>query len=128
MKGEYRGSCHCGRIAFVFRGDTSRVFDCNCSMCRRKGALYAGARESDLTIVNGGDAFQRYHFLTKTAVHAFCPNCGVHPFARPRIDPQNWAINVRCLDDVDLSAIDIVPFDGANWDQAARALLTPPGR
>ena len=35
----YKGSCHCGRIAFAVDGDFDRVIDCNCSHCSRKGYL-----------------------------------------------------------------------------------------
>jgi len=37
----YTGSCHCGAIRFSFTGpDTiDRGLRCNCSICRRKGAL-----------------------------------------------------------------------------------------
>jgi hypothetical protein len=62
-----------------------------------------------------------YEFNTKTAKHYFCSHCGVHPFIRPRIDPRGWAVNVRCIDGVDLSTIEVRPFDGANWEVAAKA-------
>jgi hypothetical protein len=29
--------------------------------------------------------------------------------------------NVRCVDGVDLSSIEVRPFDGANWEVAAKA-------
>jgi len=50
----------------------------------------------------------------------------VHPFSRPRLDPSRWAFNVRCIDGVDLSSIEIRPFDGANWEVAAKAYLERP--
>jgi hypothetical protein len=36
----------------------------------------------------------------------------------PRSDPDKIDINVRCLDDVDLSSIAVQPFDGRNWEEA----------
>jgi hypothetical protein len=35
----HKGSCHCGRIAFEVEGNVSRVMECNCSYCSRKGYL-----------------------------------------------------------------------------------------
>ncbi|MBX4144838.1 GFA family protein, partial [Ralstonia pickettii] len=35
----YRGSCHCGDVKFEAEGDLQGVMACNCSICRRKGAL-----------------------------------------------------------------------------------------
>ena len=41
MPQTHAGSCHCGRIAFTLHGEVGRAIDCNCSMCRRRGALLA---------------------------------------------------------------------------------------
>ena len=35
----YKGSCHCGRIAFEVEAELAVVLACNCSMCQRKGSL-----------------------------------------------------------------------------------------
>jgi len=63
-----------------------------------------------------------YQFGTKTAKHYFCRHCGVSPFTRPRLDPSRWAVNVRCLDGVDVKALPVSAFDGEHWDEAAEAL------
>ena len=46
------GSCHCGRIAYeVEVGDgITEVYDCNCSMCRRRGGLLWFAPRSALVL------------------------------------------------------------------------------
>ena len=36
---KYKGSCHCGRVAFEVEGELSQVMACNCSICQRKGSL-----------------------------------------------------------------------------------------
>lgn len=58
-----------------------------------------------------------------TAQHNFYRHCGVPPFIRPRLDPSRWAFNVRCIKDVDLASIEVHRFDGANWEEAAKALM-----
>lgn len=63
-----------------------------------------------------------YQFNTRTAKHYFCRHCGVHPFTRPGLDPNAWAVNVRCIDSVDLTAIEVRPFGGENWEAAAKEL------
>ena len=45
-----QGSCHCGRIAFEVEGEVTEVFDCNCSMCRRRGGLLAAFPRSALRL------------------------------------------------------------------------------
>ena len=122
MNQTYRGACHCGRIQFELDAKLEYLVDCNCSICRRKGALWHGTSESNLRILSGEADLGLYQFNTMTAKHYFCRNCGIHPFTRPRIDPTKWVVNVRCLEDVDLSSLPVRVFDGEHWEDAARAL------
>ncbi len=116
----YRGSCHCGCVTFEVEAEIKSVTECNCSMCKRKGALYQKAEVEQFKITSGEDALTAYQFNTKTATHYFCRHCGIHPFHRPRLAPERWTVNVRCLDDVDISALEIHLFDGQNWEAAAK--------
>jgi hypothetical protein len=46
--------------------------------------------------------------------HRFCPVCGIHPYAEGR-DPKGnamAAINIRCLEDIDLASIPVTHFEG----------------
>jgi hypothetical protein len=115
----YKGSCHCGRVKFEVAAEFEWVTECNCSLCRRKGALYQKAEVEQFRILSGEDALTTYRFNTGAATHYFCRYCGIHPFHRPRLAPERWSVNVRCLDDVDLSALEVRPFDGQNWEAAA---------
>src|SRR5512133_3935457 len=106
----HKGSCHCGQIAFEVEGEIGPVIDCNCSMCQRKGALLWFVERSALKLLQGES--RTYTFNKHAIRHHFCPNCGIHPLAEAR-DPQGRemaAINVRCLDDIDLAALTIKPF------------------
>jgi hypothetical protein len=119
---KYQGSCHCGRVSFELEARLDYVMECNCSLCRRIGALWHGASESSLRITSGENELVLYQFNTKTAKHYSCKHCGIHPFSRPRLDPTRWAVNVRCVDGVDLAALPLKHFDGTNWEEAAKAL------
>ena len=119
----YHGSCHCGRIAFELKAKLGAVMDCNCSICRRCGALWHGTSDANLRITGSEEHLQLYQFGTMTAKHYFCRHCGVHPFVRPRLDPSRWAVNVRCIDSVDLTSLEVRPFDGENWEAAAQAFV-----
>ena len=35
----YKGSCHCGKVAFEVEGEITEAMSCNCSMCSRRGSL-----------------------------------------------------------------------------------------
>jgi hypothetical protein len=117
----YQGSCHCGRVSFELDAKLDYVMECNCSLCRRISALWHGASDSSLRI-KGENELTLYQFGTMTAKHYSCRHCGIHPFTRPRLDPTRWAVNVRCIDGVDLSSLPVIHFDGANWEEAAQAL------
>ena len=121
MHKTYQGSCHCGRVTFELQARIDHVVDCNCSICRRRGALWHGAPDSSLRVLSGESDLALYQFNTKTAKHYFCRHCGIHPFARPRIAPDHWVVNVRCIDDINLASVKVQQFDGEHWEEAARA-------
>jgi hypothetical protein len=105
MKKAYRGSCHCGRVRFEVQADLDHVRVCDCSMCRRRGSLNHRVAEGDLKILTPLDELALYQWNTHTAKDYFCPVCGIQPFRRPRTAPEQWTVNVRCLEGVDLEAI-----------------------
>jgi hypothetical protein len=123
MPKTHRGSCHCGRIAFELDAEIGGAVECNCSICIRRGALWLPVSDAQLRIVSGESELALYQFGTMTAKHYFCPYCGIHPFARPRIAPDRWVVNLRCVEGVDLSMLPTQLFDGVHWEEAAAALL-----
>ena len=118
MERIYEGGCHCGRVRFRVRTDLAGILDCNCSICRKKGFLHLIVPPERFEIVQGEDALSSYTFGTGVARHTFCGTCGIHPFYVPRSHPDKIDVNVRCLDEVDLTALVIAPYDGRNWEQA----------
>ena len=106
------GGCHCGRVRFRVTADLSRVTECNCSICTKKGFLHLIVPPEQFELLSGADALTTYRFNTGTARHTFCATCGIHAFYVPRSDPGKIDVNVRCLDGIDLAAIRVRPFDG----------------
>ena len=115
-----QGGCHCGRVRFRVTADLDRVTECNCSICTKKGFLHLIVPPAQFELLSGEGDLVTYQFNTGVAKHMFCRVCGIHPFYVPRSDPDKIDVNVRCLDDVDLAAIAIKPFDGRNWEAAIR--------
>jgi hypothetical protein len=114
----YTGRCHCGAVRFEVTGELRDVVDCNCSYCSRAGYLHWNVEPAQLRITQGASAYRTYAFGTGTSKNHFCPTCGISPFRVPRSDPHLLDVNVRCLDDLDLDALRIQKFDGANWETA----------
>jgi hypothetical protein len=110
----YTGGCHCGKVRFEVKTDLARVIACNCSICSKAGWLLAFVPAEQFTLLSGGDVLSDYQFGKKRIHHLFCPTCGVHSFARG-VGPDGRemrAVNVRCLENVDVDALAITPFDG----------------
>jgi hypothetical protein len=108
------GSCHCGQIIFEVEGDVSEVIQCNCSMCQRKGTLMWFVPRQALNLQISPERMSTYTFNKHVIKHHFCPSCGIHPFGEA-ISPSGQemaAINVRCLEGVDLSSLKILPYNG----------------
>ena len=103
----YVGACHCGKVRFEIDADLDHVRVCDCSICRRRGALIHRVEESAFRMISGWSELTIYQFHTLQAKDYFCKTCGILPFRRPRTAPHLWAINVRCLDGVDLDALRI---------------------
>ena len=118
MLKSYEGGCHCGSVRFRVRSDFARVSDCNCSMCTKKGFLHLIVPLSQFELLSGKENITTYTFNTGIAKHTFCKTCGMHPFYTPRSDPDKVDVNVRCLDDIDLTKVKVTPFDGQNWEKA----------
>jgi hypothetical protein len=111
---KYRGSCHCGQIAFEVEGEIPEVMSCNCSICQRKGTLMWFVPRQAMTLLTLPEKMSTYMFNKHVIKHRFCPTCGMHPFgegASPS-GQETAAINVRCLEGVDLSALKVKHFNG----------------
>ena len=113
----YRGSCHCGKIAYEVTGTPEQVIDCNCSHCSRKGYLLWFVDRDKLQLNTPQDQLSTYTFNKHAIKHHFCPTCGCAPFgmATDRSGAAKAAINVRCLEGIDLKALQIVPVDGKSF-------------
>ncbi len=110
----YTGSCHCGKIAYRVEGEIDQALDCNCSLCRRRGGLLWFVPRTAFTLTSDPAALGTYTFNKHAIAHHFCADCGIAPFsegAMPDGTPMT-AINLRCLDEMDLSTVAVIPFNG----------------
>src|SRR6476469_10987816 len=112
----YEGGCHCGKVRFRVVVDKHEADDCNCSICSKKGFLHLIVPPESFTLLSGAEALTTYTFNTGVAKHTFCRHCGIHPFYRPRSDPDKIDVNARCIDDIDLTTLEPTHFDGRHWE------------
>ena len=110
---QYKGGCHCGRIAFEVAGSIEHVMDCNCSMCQRRGGLLWFVPRSAMRLTTPESSLWTYTFNKHLLKHHFCANCGIAPFSEGEKQGEKMAsINVRCLEGIDLSKIKVVKYNG----------------
>ena len=109
-----RGSCHCGQVAFEVEGAPTSALACNCSICQRKGSLLWFVPSARFTLATPDGNAGTYLFNKHLIKHRFCRTCGIHPYAEGR-DPKGnemRAINIRCLEGIDLESVPLTHYDG----------------
>jgi hypothetical protein len=111
----YHGSCHCGAVRFEVRMDLDLpVTACNCSICQRSGTMLSFVPASSFVLHAGEDVLTDYQFGKKRLHHPFCSRCGIKSFARGNNAEGRpiVAVNVRCLEGIDLENLEIRRFNG----------------
>jgi hypothetical protein len=102
----HKGACHCGAVRF--EADLVDGFNtirrCNCSFCRMRGAIAVSAKFGGVRILSGEEHLRSYRFNTSTAQHFFCGECGIYTHHQRRSNPNEYGVNVACLEGVS-------PFD-----------------
>ena len=107
------GACLCGAVRWILTGEPEGATACNCTACRRYGALWAYDHENERIRVSGPTtAFARGPNL---AFH-FCPTCGaVACWRGSRVDGEGRrriAVNLRLAAPEAVAGIPIDHFDG----------------
>ena len=112
----FEGSCHCGKLTCTVDEDMpTKGMTCNCSICRRKGNVHHFTTPDKVSLGGQQNAIT-YTFNKHNIQHRFCAICGCAPFAEG-IGPDGKPmveINLRCVPDCDLNALEIQEYDGAN--------------
>ncbi|MCS0381658.1 GFA family protein [Vibrio diabolicus] len=113
----HRLSCHFGKVELelALPNGIEKPRRCDCSMCRRRGAIVASVPLNGIRIVQGEEVLKQYQFNTHTAKHFFCGECGIYTHHQRRSDPSEYGYNVGCLEGVnpyELGAIEVM--DGVN--------------
>jgi len=117
IKEKHLASCHCGavKLELALPNGIEKPRRCDCSICRRKGAIVASVALDGIRIIEGADVLKLYQFNTKTAKHYFCSNCGIYTHHQRRSSPNEYGYNIGCLEGVNpFDLDDVVTNDGVN--------------
>lgn len=113
----HKASCHCGAIKFNVRlsdgFNTARR--CDCSFCSMRGAVAVSANLNDIEITQGQEHLKLYQFKTATAKHYFCSDCGIYTHHQRRSNPNEYGVNVACIEGVSpFDFEEVMVHDGVN--------------
>lgn len=114
-----QGSCHCGKAGWTLKGNPGSITACNCTLCRRYGALWAYDYEGERVDVSGQTAsYCRTGKETPTLEILFCPSCAcVLSWRGLRLEVggrRRMAVNVRLAHPEEVQMLPIDHFDGLN--------------
>ena len=114
---KHTASCHCGAVVLELSlpNGIENPRRCDCSICRRKGAIVGSVPLAGIKILKGEDVLKCYEFNTKTAKHYFCSICGIYTHHQRRSNPHEYGYNTGCLEGVNPYELGEVPTnDGVN--------------
>ena len=113
----HKASCHCKAVEFTVRlsDEFNTIRRCTCSYCSMRGAVAVSAELADITITKGENQLSEYQFNSGTAKHFFCSTCGIYTHHERRSNPQQYGVNVACIEGVSpFDFEEIVVYDGVN--------------
>jgi hypothetical protein len=98
---------------FAFDADEiAKGLRCNCSICRRLGAVMSmKVAPEHFRVLAGRESVKVYLFEDKVVNHSYCNKCGIYVFYEHE---QQCRVNLGCVDEVDTFSIEILHFDGKN--------------
>ncbi|MBU1286553.1 MAG: GFA family protein [Alphaproteobacteria bacterium] len=110
-------SCHCGAVKFTLQFAPHQITDCNCSICRRYGALWAYYAPEEVNFTTEDDRTETYMWDDHSIRLHRCKTCGCVTHWSP-VDParNRMGINARMLDPVVVADASLRHFDGADTE------------
>ncbi|HEU4381933.1 MAG TPA: GFA family protein [Anaeromyxobacteraceae bacterium] len=109
------GSCHCGAIRLVLPRRPRSLTNCNCSICRRYGALWSYYRADTVRVERDPGASAGYRWGTRRLRFVRCARCGcvTHWELAQRRPSDRMGVNARLFDPEVLGEVRIRRLDGA---------------
>ncbi len=110
--------CHCGSIKIEMPAKPDAVTDCNCSICRRYGTLWAYYPAADVRIHARPEALSTYSWGDRRLNFFRCKDCGciTHWMAVENPLAGKMGVNIRNVDPEQMKGVRIRHLDGAlSW-------------
>ena len=111
-------SCHCGAVRLEVDAPLSEVAECNCSICRRYGALWAYYPLDQVRVLPPDPPTNIYMWNDRMIEFHHCRTCGCISHWTPVDRGHNrMAVNARLMDPEILAGASVRYIDGANTNE-----------
>ncbi len=109
-------SCHCGAVKVQVPRKPRRLTNCNCSICRRYGVLWAYYKDADVQLSASPGATDDYIWGDKSLKFIRCRQCGcVMQWKSLVVDERsNTGVNARNFEPSAVGPVRIRLLDGAS--------------
>lgn len=116
--------CHCGTVELkiTFDNGLENIRRCDCSLCSRKGYVMASVAVGKIEVTKGAENLSLYQWNTNVAEHYFCKTCGIHTHHKRRSNPNQYGVNIACIEGVNPFAFGEVPVGNGNLNAPLPAL------
>jgi len=111
-----RAACHCTAVRFELAEPPSWVLDCNCTICRRYGAIWTYPGPGQLALVAGADATDTYRWGEESLAFHRCKTCGcvTHTTAVDVDPPRLFSLNARMIPTLDPKSVRLRQKDNSH--------------
>lgn len=115
-----KAACHCTAVRFEIAKAPAWVLDCNCTLCRRYGALWTyyhrDGGQAQLVSTPSPEATETYMWLDRELAFHRCRICGciTHMEAVALNPPLIYGVNARMMVGLDPSQVKLLQVDNGH--------------
>lgn len=122
-----QGTCLCEAVQLGVARLPRQVTQCNCSVCRRYGTLWAYYRRSAVSIVAPRVALEDYSRRARGLKFVRCRSCGcvICWDSRSKDRDRRMGINMRLFDHALMAAVPVKVLDGDKSWRVLGAYVKP---
>ena len=109
-----KAACHCGAVQLEIAAPPETLTQCNCSICRRLGALWAYYERDQVKVIGAADATGAYVWGDRCIEFHHCRTCGCSTHYDSLGDFNRRAVNARLMAPDVIADTPRQQFDGAS--------------
>lgn len=123
-----RASCLCGEVTLTLPSRPDAITFCDCSVCRKLGAVWSYFARGAVGIEGETRMFMRTDMDNPVVELNACPRCSAttHWNASPASGHDRMGVNMRLFDPEQCAGMEAWVTDGRGWDRQSTPDLRRP--